>query len=77
MVKSPVLLMLDEPCDGLDIKNRSKILDLIDFIGAHTNTDLIYIPSLEEEIMPSITNVLKMEKGRVVDNRENAGGAIE
>lgn len=77
MVKSPVLLMLDEPCDGLDIKNRSKILELIDFIGAHTSTNLIYIPSLEEEIMPSITNVLKMEYGRVVEKSENAGSAME
>ena len=71
MVKSPVLLMLDEPCDGLDIKNRSKILELIDFIGASTNTNLIYIPSLEEEIVPSITNVLVMEQGRVIENRKN------
>ncbi len=71
MVKSPVLLMLDGPCDGLDIKNRTKILEIIDLIGHSTDTNLIYIPSMEEEIMPSITNVLVMEQGRVLKNRKS------
>ena len=70
MVKSPVLLMLDEPCEGLDLKNRSRILEIIDFIGRHTRSRLIYIPSMEEEIVPSITNVLVMEAGRVIEQRE-------
>ncbi len=69
MVKSPVLLMLDEPCEGLDLKNRSRILEIIDLIGRHTNTRLIYIPSVEEEIVRCITNVLIMKAGRVVEQR--------
>ena len=71
MVKSPVLLMLDEPCEGLDLKNRSRILEIIDAIGHHTHTRLIYIPSVEEEIVPAITNVLVMKAGRVIENRKN------
>ncbi len=70
MVKSPVLLMLDEPCEGLDLRNRSRILEIVDLIGRYTNTRLIYIPSLEEEIVPCITNVLFMEAGRVIEQRE-------
>jgi molybdate transport system ATP-binding protein len=42
MVKSPVLLIVDEPCHGLDIPNRKRILDLLERIG-HTKTHLLYV----------------------------------
>jgi molybdate transport system ATP-binding protein len=77
MVKSPVLLMLDEPCEGLDLRNRSRILKIIDLIGRHTNTRLIYIPSMEEEIVPCITNILIMEAGQVIEYREQREGRTQ
>lgn len=62
MVKSPTLLILDEPCQGLDRSNRGVILDLIDYIGRETNTQLIYVTHHQDEIPPCITHVLKLEK---------------
>lgn len=67
MVKSPALLILDEPCEGLDMANRRRILDILDLIGGHTKTHLLYIPGRAEEIMPCITHVLRMAGGRVVE----------
>ncbi|UCF92891.1 MAG: ATP-binding cassette domain-containing protein [Desulfobacterales bacterium] len=77
MVKSPTLLILDEPCDGLDIVNRQKILKVIELIGRQTDTNLIYVPHSEEELLPCITHVLNMDHGKVLQRgrRGDAGGS--
>jgi molybdate transport system ATP-binding protein len=61
MVKKPKLLIVDEPCHGLDLKNRINILNLIEKIG-ETPTHLLYITHHPEEILPCITNVLELER---------------
>ncbi|MBC8178038.1 MAG: ATP-binding cassette domain-containing protein [Deltaproteobacteria bacterium] len=71
MVKSPVLLFLDEPCDGLDMANRDKILEIIDYIGCHTHTTLVYITHHENEIVPCITNSLTLHRGKIIESEEN------
>jgi len=43
MVKSPQILILDEPCGGLDKSNRNRVLELIDHIGMNSTTQIIYI----------------------------------
>jgi molybdate transport system ATP-binding protein len=62
MVKSPDLLILDEPCQGLDPSNRSVILDLINQIGEALPTQLLYVTHQSGEIIPCITHILKLEK---------------
>jgi molybdate transport system ATP-binding protein len=67
MVKSPVLLMLDEPCDGLDIANRDRLLKLLDIIGENTDTNLIYVTHHKAETLPCITHVLVLDRGKIVN----------
>jgi molybdate transport system ATP-binding protein len=67
MVKSPEILILDEPFQGLDIKNRTKILNVFEYIGSQTSTNLIYVPNQDEERLNCITHVLEMKDGRAVD----------
>lgn len=62
MVKSPELLILDEPCQGLDGVNRERVLALMEEIGERTKTGLIYITHHEEEMIPCIDHILKLEK---------------
>jgi molybdate transport system ATP-binding protein len=62
MVKGPLLLILDEPCQGLDRSNRRRVLDLIDFIGRRPGTNLLYVTHHEEEILPAITHLLRFER---------------
>ena len=69
MVKAPRILILDEPFQGLDIKNRSKIMDVLEYIGSHTPTNLIYVPNQKEESLNCITHVLEMDRGRVIRAR--------
>ena len=69
MVKSPKILILDEPFQGLDIKNRTKILNVLEYIGSQTGTSLIYVPNQDEETLDCITHVLEMDHGRAVNTR--------
>ena len=65
MVKSPILMVLDEPCDGLDYANRKKVLEFIEFIGSQTATDLIYVTHHKDEIPACITHALVLRKGKI------------
>ena len=69
MVKSPEILILDEPFQGLDLKNRTKILDVFEYIGSQTRTSLIYVPNQDEETLNCMTHVLDMEGGRAMGTR--------
>jgi len=69
MVKSPEILILDEPFQGLDIKNRTKILDVFEYIGSQTRTNLIYVPNRGVETLNCMTHVLDMDGGRAVGTR--------
>jgi molybdate transport system ATP-binding protein len=71
MVKNPRLLILDEPCDGLDADNRAKLLDLCEFIGSRTSTRLIYVTHHEEEIPSCVNHILRLHKGRIADLSES------
>ncbi len=62
MVKSPELLILDEPCQGLDGANRERVLSLMEGIGEGTETDLIYVTHHEEEMIACIHHILRLEK---------------
>ncbi len=75
MVKAPELLILDEPCQGLDRTNRERVLSLMEKIGAETATGLIYITHHAEEMIPCIDHLLKLEKkGAAVTAGEPASG---
>jgi molybdate transport system ATP-binding protein len=69
MVKSPVFLILDEPLQGLDIKNKAKLRNVFDYIGYHTPTNLIYVPEQEAEELNCITHVLQMDRGKAIQTR--------
>jgi molybdate transport system ATP-binding protein len=66
MVKNPSLLILDEPCLGLDVERQEQFKNLIDTICSMTDLSLIYVSHYQEEMPLSITNSLKLEQGRVV-----------
>jgi molybdate transport system ATP-binding protein len=63
MVNSPELLLLDEPCAGLDRQVRAEVLSFLDRL-AQSGTQVVMAVHDEEDIIPSITHVLRIERGR-------------
>ena len=60
MVKSPRLLVLDEPCQGLDAVNRRLVLKVVNHIAASGSTTLLYVSHRSDEIPACITHYLMM-----------------
>jgi molybdate transport system ATP-binding protein len=63
MVKIPRILILDEPCLGLDRSNRQRILDAVDVVGRHSETNIVYVTHYPGEIPACMTHMLEFEKG--------------
>ncbi len=64
MVKTPRLLVMDEPCQGLDPENRKRILAIVAQICNQAATHLLFITHLPEEIPHAITRVLELAPPR-------------
>ena len=60
MVKHPPLLILDEPCLGLDDMNRQLVLALIEKICAGSETSVIYVNHHPEDKINGIDNYLAL-----------------
>ena len=67
LVKNPPLLILDEPCQGLDPVQTRAFLDLIDRLCAAAPLTLVYVSHAAAEIPACITHRLRLEKGRLVE----------
>lgn len=55
-IKNPPLLVLDEPCQGLDDTQRDQVLWLTDMICAQPETTLIYVSHYADEVPACITH---------------------
>ncbi|MCP4788767.1 MAG: molybdate ABC transporter ATP-binding protein ModF [Gammaproteobacteria bacterium] len=64
MVKHPPLLILDEPCLGLDDMNRQLVLALIEKICASSETSVIYVNHHAEDKIIGIEHFLSLEKNQ-------------
>lgn len=62
---SPVLLLLDEPCSGLDDANRHALLQTLGTLTRH-GVHLVLVTHHEADIIPETTHRLQLEAGRVV-----------
>lgn len=65
LIKNPALLVLDEPCQGLDFKYRGRILSLLEELCRKTSAGVIYVTHHRDEIPQFITHQLKIEQGRI------------
>ncbi len=63
MMSNPRLLILDEPCSGLDMYARESLLNMINEMNDVPT--LIYVTHHIEEILPKFSHVLVMREGQV------------
>ena len=63
LAKNPTLLILDEPCQGLDTQQQEHFKAIIDVVCMLNNSTLIYVTHYPEELPPSINKFIHLEKG--------------
>jgi molybdate transport system ATP-binding protein len=66
MIKSPPLLILDEPCQGLDALQTGFTLGLVDQYCRQNGAGLIFVSHYSSEFPSCISCNLRLEKGRIV-----------
>ncbi len=59
LIKHPPLLILDEPCQGLDDANRLRVLDLLGEFANGTQSTLLYVTHLREDRIKGINRQLE------------------
>lgn len=63
----PDILILDEPCTGLDVLERENVLKTVEQVANKNDAPtLIYVTHHVEEILPCFTHVLLMKDGESV-----------
>jgi iron complex transport system ATP-binding protein len=71
LMARPALLILDEPCAGLDPAAREKFLQFLEDLGRSAKPPtLVLVTHHVEEIMPIFSHVLILKKGRVLASGE-------
>jgi len=63
-VKCPKVLILDEPCHGLDENYREKILNLLELIGNGGTTTMLHVTHDPDEILACEHHVLRLLPGQ-------------
>ena len=62
---NPEILILDEPCSGLDVLARDHLLDITEYLAEHTNITIIFVTHYSEEILPIFDKTILLSHGRI------------
>lgn len=69
LMASPKLLILDEPCTGLDIIAREHLLHMIETLTKQPDgPTLIYVTHHVEEVLPCFQKILLLKNGEIFDS---------
>ncbi len=60
MIKHPEVLILDEPCQGLDDLNREMVLRVIDLLAQKGKTQILYVTHATDDRIQCINNILQL-----------------
>jgi len=66
LIKNPSLLILDEPCQGLDDQQTRSMKDLVGAVCERYDSTLIYVSHYQEEIPACVDHGLHLNKGQIV-----------
>ncbi|MCK8602573.1 ABC transporter ATP-binding protein [Desulfoferrobacter suflitae] len=72
LMHNPQLVILDEPCAGLDLAAREQLLQILQDLGSSANSPtLIYVTHHLEEIVPIFTHTLLLKDGKILAQGTN------
>ena len=75
MVKHPLILVLDEPCVGLDDYHSEFLLAMVDFIASTGNTQILFVSHSADETPSCINTRLVFTLNRKGANASSAASA--
>ena len=67
LIKNPDLLIFDEPCQGMDEHQQMNFKQIVNVICDMSDVTLIYVTHYQHEIPDSVTKVLRLDKGLVIN----------
>lgn len=65
LMSDPKMLILDEPCSGLDVLSREQFLGVLEEV-VQNKCHIIYVTHHIEELVKEITHVLLLKDGKIV-----------
>lgn len=65
LFSNPDMLILDEPCTGLDVYNRSYLFETIESLSKKKDLTIIYVTHYVEEIKPLFKHTLLLKNGHI------------
>jgi len=67
LMAKPRLLILDEPCNGLDFPSRERLLISLEAIARRADApQLLYVTHYPDELIPAISHTLLLREGCIV-----------
>ena len=61
MVKNPELLILDEPCQGLDSAQTERLKTVLDYLASNSEMTLLYVSHYERDIPSCVNQTLTLK----------------
>jgi molybdate transport system ATP-binding protein len=68
LVKNPPVLILDEPCQGLDDFHAARFVRVVDRIMEHPGRTLLYVSHRTDQLPACIDHLLSLAEGRQITN---------
>lgn len=65
LITDPDILILDEPCTGLDVYNRGYLFNVIEALSANKTLTIIYVTHYVEEIIPLFDKMIILKNGAI------------
>ncbi|WP_207632510.1 ATP-binding cassette domain-containing protein [Foetidibacter luteolus] len=64
LIKNPPLLILDEPCQGLDMHQSRQFVNIVDTLMDNSERTLIYVSHRMDQVPKCITGTMKLDGGK-------------
>lgn len=69
ILRKPRLLFLDEPCSGLDILSRLKVLELLEQIACHEQISIVCVTHHFDEILKNYNKAMLLGKQGIIHSQ--------
>ncbi|SDD22313.1 ATP-binding cassette domain-containing protein [Niabella drilacis] len=63
LIKAPLMLALDGPCQGLDDNQSRMVVRLLERIHAETGMTLLFVSHYEDEVPSCVKHIMELENG--------------